>query len=344
MDQYSIGVDLGGTNLRVAAMREEGGLLGNISIRTRLQDGPNAVVGDLCEAVLAMQEGQGPSAVCVGVGVGTPGPLEMPEGTLRRPPNLPGWDGFCVRAAIEKRLGRPIFLDSDANLAALAEWRFGAGKRYGVDSLCMLTLGTGVGSGIVLDGRVWQGMNGMAGEAGHISVVPEGDVCGCGNRGCLEMYASATALRRMALRQMAAELERATGACNTSALARMVRAKPDFQAKDVAALAEAGDAGAQAVFDEMGRCLGLALAALVNTLNLPLYVLGGGSAAAWPLFAPAMMREVWERSYVYRATMPDAKEIADRAQGKTHIVAAELGAESGLLGAAALPWTKTRQK
>jgi glucokinase len=145
----------------------------------------------------------------------------------------------------------------------------------------------------------------------------------------------------MALRQMAQELERSTGACNNSALARMAREDPEFQAKDVAHLAEMGDAGAQAVFDEMGRCLGLALAALVNTLDLPLNVLGGGSAAAWPLFAPAMLKELEVRSYVYRATMPNEEERTARAQGKTHVVVAELGAESGLLGAASLPWIGT---
>jgi glucokinase len=336
--KYSIGVDLGGTNLRAAVMREEGAVAESISLRTRLQEGRDAVIADLCDAVLALERRQGASGQCIGIGVGTPGPLELPEGVLRRPPNLPGWDGFAVRAAMEQRLGRPILLDSDANLAALAEWRYGAGRRFAVDSLCMLTLGTGVGNGIVLHGRVWQGMSGMAGEAGHMTVVPEGEPCGCGSHGCLEVYASATAIRRMALRQMAQELERSTGACNNSLLARLVRGNSTFQARDVAHLAEVGDTGAQAVFDEMGRCLGLALAALVNTLNLPLYVLGGGSAAAWPLFAPVMLRELEVRSYVYRATKPTDAERVSCARGKTHVVAAELGAESGLLGAAALPW------
>ncbi|HUZ04210.1 MAG TPA: ROK family protein [Acidobacteriaceae bacterium] len=330
---YSIGVDLGGTNLRVAVMRQEGILTESISLRTRLQEGRDAVIADLCDAVAALHLRHSASGGCVGIGVGTPGPLEMPEGILRRPPNLPGWDGFAVRAAIERRLGQPILLESDANVAALAEAHFGAGKRFDVDSLCMLTLGTGVGNGIVLHGHIWQGMSGMAGEAGHIAVVPEGLVCGCGSRGCLEMYASATGLRRMALEAIAA------GQSNTP-LARLVRENPEFQAKDVAHLAEGGDTQAQAIFTEMGRCLGLTLAALVNTLNLPLYVLGGGSAAAWPLFTPAMQRELRERSYVYRATEPTGQERIEHARGKTHLVQAELGADSGILGAACLPWAE----
>jgi glucokinase len=333
--KFSIGVDLGGTNLRAAVMQEQGTLADSISLRTRLEDGRDAVIADLCDAVVALQSRHDATGVCVGIGIGTPGPLELPEGILRRPPNLPGWDGFAVRAAIESRLGQAILLDSDANLAALAELRFGAGKRFGVDALCMLTLGTGVGNGIILQGRVWQGMSGMAGEAGHVMVVPEGAPCGCGSRGCLEQYASATALRRMTL-----EAVGGTEARGGSALARLVRENPEFQAKDVALLAEAGDGEAQAIFTEMGRCIGLTLAALVNTLNLPLYVVGGGSAAAWPLFAPAMMQELRVRSYVYRATAPTAEEQMSRDRRKTHVVAAELGAESGLLGAAVLPWVE----
>ena len=333
-EKYSIGVDLGGTNLRVAVMRQEGTLTDSIALRTRLQEGRDTVVADMCAAISALQQRQNGSGACVGIGVGTPGPLELPAGILRRPPNLPGWDGFDVRRAIESRLHQPILLDSDANVAALAEARFGAGKRFGVDSLCMLTLGTGVGNGIVLNGRVWQGANGMAGEAGHISVVPDGMPCGCGSRGCLELYASATGLRRMALESIAAAHQ------PESALARLAQSNLEFQARDVAKLAEAGDAQAQAIFTEMGRCLGLTLAALVNTLNLPLYVLGGGSAAAWPLFAPALYRELQMRSYVYRATEPIEAEKAARTYGKTHVAPAELGADSGILGAACLPWAE----
>ena len=331
---YSIGIDLGGTNLRVAVMRQEGTLTDTIALRTRLQEGRDTVVADMCEAVEALRLRQKGTGKCVGVGVGTPGPLELPAGILRRPPNLPGWDGFDVRQAIESRLQQPILLESDANVAALAEARFGAGKQYGVDSLCMLTLGTGVGNGIILHGHVWQGANGMAGEAGHMTVVPEGTPCGCGSRGCLELYASATGLRRMALESVAAAAQ------PHSALAQLAHDNVSFQAHDVAKLAEAGDAQAQAIFTEMGRCLGLTLAALVNILNLPLYVLGGGSAAAWPLFAPALYRELRERAYVYRATEPNEAEKAARTPGKTHVAQAELGADSGILGAAYLPWTE----
>lgn len=326
---FSIGVDLGGTNLRVAAMHVDGVFLETLSLPTRRAAGRDAVIGDLCEAVIAIRERHGTAGECVGVGIGTPGPLELPAGILRRPPNLPGWDGFEVRKAIEDRLGHAIHLDSDANLAALAELRLGAGKIHAVDSLCMLTLGTGVGNGIILDGHVWQGMSGMAGEAGHMTVVPDGAPCGCGSRGCLEQYASATAIRRMAT-EMASSSHPRSGD-----LAARMEGDPNFDSQDVAAWAEAGDLAAQAVFEEVGRCLGLVLNALVNTLNLPLYVIGGGSAAAWPLFEPSMMRELRERSYVFRAT--------EMAGGKkTLVVPAALRSGSGLLGAALLPFVERR--
>lgn len=339
MSNFSIGVDLGGTNLRAAVMRQQGTLVESISLRTRLAEGRDAVIADLCDAVAALRIRHGAGGTCIGVGIGTPGPMELPEGVFRRPPNLPGWDGFALRAAIERRLAQPILLENDANVAALAEAHFGVGQRFGIDSLCMLTLGTGVGGGIILNGRIWQGMVGMAGEVGHIVIFPEGRACGCGGRGCLEMYASATGLRRTALEAVEASLSAGGGSGHASALTRLANQNPDFQAVDVAHLAEGEDPEALAIFAEMGRCLGFALSALVNTLNLPFYVLGGGSAAAWPLFAPAMYRELRERSYVYRATEPIALEPpATPPAGKTYVVPAQLGAESGLLGAAYLPW------
>jgi predicted NBD/HSP70 family sugar kinase len=137
------------------------------------------------------------------VGLGTPGPLELPAGILHELPNLPGWDGFELRAELNSALNIAgisctATIESDANVAALAECKLGAGSTHGVDSLCMLTLGTGVGNAIILNGAIWSGAHGMAGEAGHNSVWPDGLACNCGNSGCLEVYASATAVRRMA--------------------------------------------------------------------------------------------------------------------------------------------------
>ena len=311
---FSIGVDLGGTNLRVAAYGAEGVFLETVNLKTRLADGRHSVVSDLCDAVLALQRRHDVARGCAGIGIGSPGPLELPSGIIRNPPNLPGWDGFDLRHAIESALEQPVHLENDANLAALAEQVAGAGKLQGAESLCMLTMGTGVGSGLVLDGKIWHGSSGMGGEAGHIIVEPEGHLCGCGGRGCLEQYASATAIARMM-----AETGRT----------------PDSP-REVAQWAIAGDAAAQAVFQRVGRALAIALTSVVNTLNLPLYVIGGGASDAWDLFAPTMFQELTARSYIYRLTSPcnalKAEGESAVAQ-KTQICRASLGSDAGLLGA-----------
>lgn len=330
---YSIGVDLGGTNLRVAAYSQgAAGFLASVSLPTRLQNGRDDVVLDLCNAVRQLMDRYSPERTLLGVGIGSPGPLELPAGRLRNPPNLPGWDGFELRAAIEKSLRMPVFLENDANLAALAECKLGKGKLLGINSLCMLTLGTGVGGGIILDGKIFDGMTGMAAEVGHINIWPDGAECGCGGRGCLEPYASATGVLRIA-RQVIAGGE-------ARGLMALQKRRADFTAKDIAELAQAGDSGAKNVFETVGRAIGIGLSTLVNTLNLPLYVIGGGLAASWELFSPALFRELRSRSYVYRLTEPEKVEKQNSQTTKTCIVPAELGADSGLLGACLLPFVE----
>ncbi|AXC12867.1 Glucokinase [Acidisarcina polymorpha] len=335
LHRYSIGVDLGGTNLRVAAYHQhstDGGQLTEIvSLPTRVGDGPHTVADDMSAAIVGLLDKYGRNEKLAGVGLGTPGPLELPEGILRNPPNLPGFDRFNLKQAIEQRVGAPVVIESDANLAALAEFVLGSGKSYGVRSLCMLTLGTGVGNGIILDGKIWNGNNGMGGEAGHNTVDPDGEVCPCGSRGCLELYASATGVRRMAEQARALDQDDA----------EIEAESPMLTARHVADSALAGDSRALKVFDRVGTVLGIGLGALVNTLNLPLYVIGGGMSAAWELFAPRMMEELRMRSYVYRLTAPTEEESRARSPRKTHVVRAELGSDAGILGACLLPFMQS---
>jgi glucokinase len=316
MNSWSIGVDLGGTNLRIAAVTQHGESIETIHLPTRLAAGPQAVLDDMAGAIRQLID-QNPDNL-LGIGVGSPGPIELPLGVLHQPPNLPGFDGLNLRLELERRLDRPVLVDSDANLAAYGEFLLGAGRALGVDSLLMLTLGTGVGCGIVLEGRIWRGMRGAAGESGHGPIIPDGIPCPCGARGCLEMYASATAIVRLA-----AELGiEAPGS-----------GEP-LTASGVAQLAAAGDERAVRVFDQAGQALGLSLAHLVNALDLPLYVIGGGASAAWQLFAPRMFATLREGSYVYRMSMPRDPNVLE--PGKTHVMPAQLS-DSGLLGAALLP-------
>jgi glucokinase len=225
-----------------------------------------------------------------------------------------------------------VIVEKDANAAALAEWKSGVGKEMPGDSMCMLTLGTGVGAGIILNRKIWHGMNGMGGEGGHVPLVEDGIPCGCGGRGCLEQYASATAIGR------AANLAAARGGAPAIArmMARRIQDHGEFTARDLSELAREGDEVARQIFSEAGKYLGMALATQVNVLNLPLYVIGGGVVSGWDLFAPRMFEELRRLSYIYCLTEPGKDQAF--APGKTYVVPAATGPDAGLLGAAMLPY------
>ena len=301
MAEYSIGIDLGGTNLRAAAIDRSGAMLGKIAGSTHLSAGREAVIADMVGAIHKLREQCGAQGLA-GVGVGTPGFIIMEKGVITGSPNMPGFDNFPIRDEIERQLGAPVALENDANAAALGEKWMGAGRNY--DDLVLLTLGTGIGGGIISGGKVLHGFVGMAGELGHTTVSPTGNPCGCGNQGCLEKHASATAV---------------------VAMARMMGLGDNLTSEAVYQLAAGGDEKAKAVFVAMGQALGTALATLVSIFNFPLYLLSGGMLPAWDLFAPTMLAECRRRSFVFRNT-------------DTRIEKATLGNEAGLYGAAYLPY------
>jgi|SRR5579883_833436 len=306
MPSYTIGVDLGGTNLRAAAVDRTGQMLDKITGSTNYAEGREAVLSDLAAAVATLRQRHGADGLA-GIGVGVPGFIRIKEGYVTGSNNLPYLENFPVRDEISRRLGTVVILENDANAAALGEQWMGAGR--GVTDLVLLTLGTGIGGGIVAGGRIVHGHAGMAGEVGHITAYPDGNPCGCGNRGCLEKHASATAV---------------------TAMARLMQLGEDLPAKDVYEIA-LGDgpraAKAREIWRIVGESLGIALATLINTFNFPLYLLSGGLLGAWELFAPEMMHTVERRSFTYRATKTE-----------TRIAMAALGNEAGLYGAAYLPW------
>jgi glucokinase len=295
MPNFSIGVDLGGTNLRIAAVDENGTLLEKVTFGTGVSRGRAPVIQDMCDAISRLAKRYEEKLTLLGVGVGVPGIIDRQTGIMRESPNLPGWAGASVKDEIEDRLRARVIVENDANVAAFGEKWLGAGKN--VEHLAILTLGTGVGGGLVFNGRIWSGMTGMAGEAGHTTVVPDGVRCGCGNRGCLEQYASATAVMRMAKDAIAAGAPGLQLAASSDA---------EFGARAIYNLAIQGDGDAKKIFREVGRCLGIALANLVNLLNLPMYVIGGGVSSAWDAFAPSIFEELQQRSMVYAATAPES--------------------------------------
>src|SRR6201981_567098 len=276
MSNFAIGVDLGGTNLRIAAVDEQGRLMEKVTLGTKTVLGRDHVLNDMCEAIRHASDKYKGAGKLLGVGIGVPGIIDMQTGMMRESPNLPGWADYPVRSEIEKRLGAPVILENDANVAALGEKWLGAGRHVG--DLAMLTLGTGVGGGVVLGGKIWHGMTGMAGEFGHMTVEPDGQQCGCGNRGCLEQYASATAVVRMAREAIASG--------EAPELAEAASSDVEFSAKGIYNLAIQGDEGARKIFRRAGRALGIALATLINGLNLEMYVIGGGAFAREDAFFP----------------------------------------------------------
>jgi glucokinase len=335
---FSIGVDLGGTNLRIAAVSEEGELMEKLTTGTKVALGRDAVITEMAQAIRDLAGKFSTSRRLTGVGIGVPGIIDERTGLLRESPNLPGWSDYPVRDEIERRLGTTVVLENDANSAALGESWLGAARD--AEHMCMITLGTGVGGGIVLKGRVWRGMTGMAAELGHITVDPSGPRCGCGNYGCVEQFASATAVLRMAREAIAGG--------GAPELARASAPDAEFSAKVVHNLAVQGDKQAQEIFRKVGWALGVLMADLVNALNLNMYVIGGGVSSAWGAFAPAMFDELKRRSFVYAATAPEdipplGGEGASAtlrplgASPRTVVTRALLGSDAGLYGAARLP-------
>ncbi len=337
MPDYSIGVDMGGTNLRIAAINTEGKMLEKITTGVKLALGRDYVIGEMCDAIRHLTERHRNEGKFLGAGIGVPGIIDVEAGMMRKSANLlPEWSDYPVRDEIERRLGARIFLDNDANVAALGEQWLGAAR--GVDNMAMLTLGTGIGGAIILNGKIFYGMSGMAGEFGHVTIEPNGVPCGCGNHGCAERYASASAVMRMA--------REAIDSGQAPELAKAAASGPEFSAKSIYHLAMHGNADAQRIFRRFGEVLGILLAGLVNILDLDMFVIGGGVVSAWDAFAPKMFAELRERSLVYAASAPEdplakkegaSAQIASYSRKKTIITQAILGSDAGLYGAARVP-------
>ncbi|HWX54369.1 MAG TPA: ROK family protein [Verrucomicrobiae bacterium] len=324
MQSFSIGVDLGGTNMRVAAIEDTGRQLETVCASAAVNRGRDSVIAEMCNIIREIAGKFTRSHKFAGVGVGVPGVIDMDTGTVFAAANLPGWTNYPVKDEIQKQLGTAVILENDSNCAALGEKWMGVGRE--ANGLCMVTLGTGVGGAFIFNGTLWHGMLGMAGEIGHMTVTPDGPSCGCGNRGCLEQFASATAIKRMA--------EEAVARGKFPELASAMAANPDASAKVVFQYALHGDAAAREIFVTVGWALGVVISSLVDALNLPVYAIGGGVSSAWDVFSPALFQELRKRSIVFRASDPEKSQLH---QKKTIVTRALLASDAGLIGAARLP-------
>lgn len=289
-----IGIDIGGTNLRGALIGANGEILERFRCASAIDEGRPAFLQRLTDGIVDLRRhGDRLGRPVRGVGVGVPGLIDR-NGLVHASVNLQPLESLNLRELLERELDLPVVCSNDANLIALGEHRFGAGRGY--TSLLVTTIGTGLGSGLILGGALWEGAYGFAAEFGHVTVEPEGRPCPCGNHGCLEQYVAAPVLVREG------------GGMTPEALAERART---------------GNSEALAIFERMGRYLGTALAGLLNTLNLEAVVIGGGVAACYELLSPAILQAIRERCF---------PQIA---QGVV-LCKAALGDDAGLLGAAML--------
>ncbi len=306
-----LGIDLGGTNCRGAVV-DGAGEIGEIRrMPTRIEEGCQSFLQRLitfCEDFFQREQAQGRQVTAIGMG--TPGVIAA-DGTITFSPNLLPLNGLPLAAQLKNALGRSVTIVNDANAIAWGEALFGAGRDFA--SFLAVTLGTGVGGGLVINGRLWEGMDGTAGEIGHFMVEPEGRVCGCGSRGCVEQYASASGIVRTVQEHLTA------GEAS-------VLAGPDITkctSHSIAFAARGGDPVAIAAFAEAGRRLGQVLAGVTNLLNLEGVVITGGASESLDLMLPALQEEIARRAFAVPAQ-------------RLRVVRGALGDNAGILGAARL--------
>jgi glucokinase len=308
---YTVGVDLGATKIFSLAALPDGREAGSDTRPTQARQGPQAVIGRIVDSVRASLAAAGAAeADLAAVAVAAPGPVDQKRGVVRNPPNLPGWEVVPVVQILKDALGVRVILENDADAAALGEHAFGAGRDF--RNMIFITVSSGIGGGIIVDGRIYRGATGAAGEVGHMVVDEDGPTCGCGQRGCLEALASGTAIAARAA-ALAAEGE-------SPLLARLARESPPLTAEDVQRAALAGDVVARRVIEEAGHYLGLGLVNLVHVFNPHGIVIGGGVSHMGDLILePA-------RGVVRQRCFPLSQE-------RLSIVAGVLGDRAGALGA-----------
>jgi glucokinase len=272
--KYAIGVDLGGTTIKLGIVTNTGRLIKKISVRTEAEKGPMKVIDNIIAGINQLTSDS--NTKISGIGIGCPGVVTPGKGIVENPPNLPGWKKVNIAKVISKRFNKRVNVDNDANAAAIGELTFGSGRKY--KSFIMITLGTGVGGGIVINKKIYHGDFGAAGEIGHISIDYKGPKCNCGSYGCIEAYAGNQYLRNRVRHQLKKHPE--------SKLWKIIgKDLNKVSPRNVQLAAETGDAFAKSVIEELGFHLGSAFASLCNVLDVSVFIMGGGIAGfGKPLF------------------------------------------------------------
>jgi glucokinase len=311
MQDYVIGIDIGGTMIKGALFGSDGALVEKRSEETRVDRGRDAVLQNLIALIKSLHTAKGQM---LSIGIGVAGVLDPPKEVLLQSPNIKPLEQAPLKKLLNEALQLPVFLENDANAAALGEKWAGAGRE--LDNFLLITLGTGIGGGFILHGDLWAGENGKAGEIGHMVVATDGILCACGKRGCLEAYSSATAIKRMA--QDAVQ----SGAC--SSLKNLSRG--DFSTIDAEMVHQAalqGDAISIDIFKQMARYLAIGISNVNNLLDIHNFIIGGAASNALEVFRSFLLEEV-------------ARQVYAISQSKIKITASQLGNDAGIYGAAYL--------
>ncbi len=316
MKNYFIGVDLGGTDIKAAAVNiKTGAISGQTKIPTHAREGFDAVIAQMGVLVKRVIEAAKLTKAKVGgVGVGVPGGIDMEKGKTLFLPNLPGqWRNVPLAEKLSKHTELPVHLINDARAMTLGEWKFGAGK--GVDTVACYTLGTGIGGGLIINGKLHLGIGGSAGELGHVIVDLYGPKCGCGSNGCVEAFASGPAIAAMGMKYVAqGRTTHIAELCEND----LNRITPEL----ICQAAIGGDSIAREIYEEAGRYIGVAAASIVTAVNPKRVIFGGGVAAAGEIILDPIRRTIQSR-----VCTTDLKHV--------QVLLAELGNNAGLVGAAA---------
>jgi len=317
LDSYVLAADVGGTNTRMGIVTGNGDILTILKKPTHCQEGRDQMIKFLISfAGETIEKSKLPKEEICGMGIGFPGPLNAETGTIFNPPNLNGWDNVPLRGILEKELRVPVAIENDANAAALGEWWKGAGS--GTGSLFCITLGTGVGGGIIMDGKVWHGASSIAGEIGHTTVIRDGIKCTCGNIGCLEAYACSGGILKRVNDALLKERD-------NDSLQQLTNLKQMDQ------MVMQGNEIVINVIKETGIILGIAIANIANLLNPEMIVLFGGVSNLGEHLVEPLKEEVNRRAF-------------KKATESLRIELSQLGDNSGILGAAKNILSKLQNK
>ena len=315
MPRFIVGVDIGGTKILAAVATQRGRIIKSVNLPTEAKKGKNVSVANVINSVkMVLAEANIPLSKVSAIGVGVPGPMNYKKGTVLNPPNLPGWKKVNIKKIIQQKFRKPVFVDNDANAAALGEFRFGAGR--GAKNMVFITISTGIGGGIIIDRKLYRGNIGGAGEIGHTVIDMNGIPCSCGNRGCFETLASGKAMARMA-RELA-------GKNKTSLIYKLAKGNlKNITALTVEEAAKVGDKLALKIVKEIGRRIGIGVTNVINLFEPDKVVIGGGlSNFGSMIFTPI------------RKTVTEIALEPGRSRSK--IVPAKFKREAGVFGAIAL--------